>query len=111
MSASNDSRPNSADPETAEGDDMEESLKAALADPKLRALLDEEQITELQGVFQMFDVDGSGAIDITEFERIAIDLGEPLSHEELQEIVKDLDKDGSGVVSYDEFIRWWRKTT
>ena len=61
--------------------------------------------------FIITDEDGSGAIDITEFERIAIDLGEPLSHEELQEIVKDLDKDGSGVVSYDEFIRWWRKTT
>ena len=73
--------------------------------------LTREQENELRKTFDDHDEDGSGAIDITEFERIAIDLGEPLSHEELQEIVKDLDKDGSGVVSYDEFIRWWRKTT
>ena len=68
--------------------------------------LSREQENELRKTFDDHDEDGSGAIDITEFERIAIDLGEPLSHEELQEIVKDLDKDGSGVVSYDEFIRY-----
>ena len=83
MSASNDSRPNSADPETAEGDDMEESLKAALADPKLRALLDEEQITELQGVFQMFDVDGSGAIDVKELKQVMQNLGMNPTDEEV----------------------------
>jgi calmodulin len=72
--------------------------------------LTREQENELRKTFDDHDEDGSGAIDITEFERIAIDLGEPLSSEELQEIIKDLDKDGSGVVSYDEFIRWWRQT-
>ena len=64
-----------------------------------------EQENEFKKTFDDHDEGWYGAIDITEFERIAIDLREPLSHEELQEIVKDLDKDGSRVVSYDEFIR------
>ena len=78
--------------------------------PFQSGVLTREQENELRKTFDDHDEDGSGAIDITEFERIAIDLGEPLSSEELQEIIKDLDKDGSGVVSYDEFIRWWRQT-
>jgi len=70
---------------------------------------EKEKEKELRKTFDTHDEDGSGSIDIAEFERIAIDLGEPLSQEGLQEIVRDLDKDGSGVVSYDEFIRWWKK--
>ena len=46
--------------------DQAEERDPNLDNPELRALLDEEQIVELKGVFEMFDVDGSGAIDVKE---------------------------------------------
>ena len=66
------------------------SFELAVACPTPRARthrtqsgnLTAEQENELRKTFDDHDEDGSGAIDITEFERIAIDLGEPLSSEE-----------------------------
>ena len=41
-------------------------LEEALNDKQIRKLLDEEQVHELYDVFNMFDTDGSGAIDVKE---------------------------------------------
>ena len=74
-----DTRPNSAAVSQIE----EESRDPALDDAKIRALLDEEQIIELKGVFEMFDVDGSGAIDAKELKQVMQNLGMNPTEEEV----------------------------
>ena len=73
-----DTRPNSA-----AVSQEEEARDPDLDDAKIRALLDEEQIIELKGVFEMFDVDGSGAIDAKELKQVMQNLGMNPTEEEV----------------------------
>ncbi|ETV81172.1 hypothetical protein H257_05759 [Aphanomyces astaci] len=68
--------------------------------------LEHEQ--ELKKIFDDYDEDGSGDIDVEELGKIADDLGEPLSKEELDYLVKEFDADGSGTIDWEEFIAWWK---
>ena len=43
-----------------------DALEEAQNNPEIRKLLDTEQLKELHEVFQMFDIDESGAIDVKE---------------------------------------------
>ena len=83
MSVNNDSPQNAE----AGNDKGAKALKTALADPKLRALLDEDQITELQGVFSMFDCDNSGAIDVKELKQVMQNLGMNPTDEEVSRMM------------------------
>ena len=64
------------------------------------------------------DYFSDGEVDSTEFKRITIKLGEPLSDEEVQKIIEDgvLLRRGDNPtnsyngVTYDAFMRWWRRS-
>ena len=90
MSSQPNSRPNSPPGSDAE---QEEERDPALDDPKIRALLDEEQIVELRGVFEMFDVDGSGAIDVKELKQVMQNLGMNPTDEEVHRMMQEADED------------------
>ena len=92
-----DTRPNSA------ASQEEEARDPDLDDAKIRALLDEEQIIELKGVFEMFDFDGSGAIDAKELKQVMQNLGMNPTEEEVQRMMEDADEDGSGEIEFQEF--------
>ncbi|GAB9469776.1 hypothetical protein Gpo141_00007043 [Globisporangium polare] len=70
--------------------------------------LSEEHERELKKIFDDYDQNGSGDIDINELRDIAEDLGEPLSDIELQYLTKEFDSDQSGSISWAEFISWWK---
>jgi hypothetical protein len=55
-----------------------------------------------RAVFDKYDVDGSGAINVVEFRRLCYDMGYFLNEKELALDVKILDVDGDGEISYDE---------
>ncbi|KAE8905635.1 hypothetical protein PF005_g680 [Phytophthora fragariae] len=74
----------------------------------MSATLSEEHERELKKIFDDYDQDGSGEIDIDELRDIAEDLGEPLSEIELQYLAKEFDSDESGSISWTEFIAWWK---
>ena len=93
-----DTRPNSA-PVSQE----EEERDPDLDDAKIRALLDEEQILELKGVFEMFDVDGSGAIDAKELKQVMQNLGMNPTEEEVNRMMQEADEDDSGEIEFAEF--------
>lgn len=61
-----------------------------------------------QILFDKFDKDGSGSIDVTEFGALCYDRGYFLSDSELQLAVKIVDKDGSGEIQFAEFEKWWK---
>lgn len=57
-------------------------------------------------LFEEFDTDGGGSIDVEEFRNLAKKLGKSLSIKEATTIIHDLDEDASGEIDFEEFFRW-----
>ena len=72
---------------------------------KLYAEKIKETITkdDVMRYFAMFDRNGDGKIDPTEFKRVMTTMGEPLTNEEVDFIISEADKDLNGYIDYDEF--------
>jgi uncharacterized protein (UPF0335 family) len=67
------------------------------------------ELSELiKKVFDSFDADGSGFIDIKELKAIAKDLGAEMTDAEADNCMKDLDYNKDGKISFEEFSDWWR---
>eukprot|EP01052_Picozoa_sp_SAG31_P024119 SAG31_NODE_2031_length_6627_cov_1.575368_3_plen_191_part_00 len=64
---------------------------------------------EAARIFDLFDSDGSGTIDIGELAAVASALGKKLKDSELVAAVAEMDKDGDGTVDKDEFEQWWQQ--
>ncbi|TPX57731.1 hypothetical protein PhCBS80983_g03621 [Powellomyces hirtus] len=60
-------------------------------------------------IFDKFDVDQSGTINVKEFRNLCYDMGYFLSDKELTLAIRMLDVDGNGEISYAEFIKWWQQ--
>jgi Ca2+-binding EF-hand superfamily protein len=52
--------------------------------------------------FAHYDLDGSGHLDVTEFNQLLIELGERSQGQKVVERFKEQDKDNSGTLSFDE---------
>jgi hypothetical protein len=63
------------------------TAKHAAAKSLAKIRLSREQEEEIKKVFDDYDVDGSGTIEVAELRQIALDLGEPLSPDELEEVM------------------------
>eukprot|EP01090_Pellita_catalonica_P012195 TRINITY_DN2593_c0_g1_i2.p1 TRINITY_DN2593_c0_g1~~TRINITY_DN2593_c0_g1_i2.p1 ORF type:complete len:183 (+),score=41.57 TRINITY_DN2593_c0_g1_i2:360-908(+) len=61
-----------------------------------------------QIVFEKYDTDKSGSVDIHEFHGMCYDLGHFLTKKETDIALKVVDKDGSGKVELKEFTAWWK---
>ena len=72
---------------------------------KLYAEKIKETITkdDVMRYFAMFDRNGDGKIDPSEFKRVMTTMGEPLTNEEVDFIISEADKDLNGYIDYDEF--------
>ena len=62
---------------------------------------------DVQRIFEQYDTDGGGEINVHELQLLCADLGVHLSKREVREALKKLDKDGSSSLSFDEFFPWW----
>ena len=69
---------------------------------------DQEIVELVTHLFNEFDRDHSGLIELSEIQEIGKKLGESLSDEEVQTIIKEIDVDGDGKISLEEFGAWWR---
>eukprot|EP00930_Biecheleria_cincta_P058542 TRINITY_DN44356_c0_g1_i1.p1 TRINITY_DN44356_c0_g1~~TRINITY_DN44356_c0_g1_i1.p1 ORF type:complete len:172 (-),score=59.95 TRINITY_DN44356_c0_g1_i1:6-521(-) len=67
--------------------------------------LTEEQKQQLKEVFDLYDTDGSAAIDDKELKVLIQQLGFKASREELVAMMMSVDKDGSGEIELDEFLQ------
>ena len=65
----------------------------------------EEQIEEIREAFNLFDTDGSGAIDYKELKAAMRALGFETKKEEMQRIIEEIDADGSGEIEFPEFMQ------
>merc|ERR1712185_387347 len=69
-----------------------------------KSKLSAEQKAEVKEAFELFDTDGSGAIDAKELKIAMQALGFEPTTEEVARMVKDIDIDGNATVEYEEFI-------
>lgn len=58
-------------------------------------------------IFNNFDKDKSGTIELSELKMVAKELGEEIPEDELQIIMGKLDINGDGKISFEEFKFWW----
>merc|ERR1712072_317070 len=65
--------------------------------------LTDEQKGELREAFDLFDTDGSGAVDASELHTAMKALGFEPKKEEIAKMVKEMDKDGDASVDFEEF--------
>eukprot|EP01060_Flectonema_neradi_P006761 TRINITY_DN14620_c1_g3_i1.p1 TRINITY_DN14620_c1_g3~~TRINITY_DN14620_c1_g3_i1.p1 ORF type:complete len:145 (+),score=36.60 TRINITY_DN14620_c1_g3_i1:53-487(+) len=63
---------------------------------------------QLKGAFEMFDADGSGAIDNEELMLAMKGLGWDVSKEDLAGMLAGIDSDSNGLVEYSEFEKMIR---
>merc|ERR1711939_1226726 len=68
----------------------------------LKSLTDEQK-AELREAFDLFDTDGSGAVDAAELHTAMKALGFEPKKEEIAKMVKEMDKDGDATVDFEEF--------
>ncbi|XP_058105407.1 calmodulin-1-like [Magnolia sinica] len=67
-------------------------------------VLTEEQISEFQEAFCLFDKDGDGCITIEELATVIRSLGQDPTEEELQDMINEVDVDGNGTIEFGEFL-------
>ena len=70
---------------------------------KVKSFTD-EQIDEIREAFNLFDSDGSGAINYKELKAAMKALGFNTSKDEMEKIIKQVDADGSGQIEFPEFM-------
>merc|ERR1712162_22901 len=87
------------------GDTPRMARGRAAADKRASELksLTEEQRGELREAFDLFDTDGSGAVDFTELMTAMKALGFEPKKDEIAKMVKEMDKDGDQTVDFEEF--------
>ncbi|KAH7652276.1 EF-hand-containing protein [Dioscorea alata] len=67
-------------------------------------LLSEEQISEFQEAFCLFDKDGDGCITLDELATVIKSLGQNPTEEELHDMISEVDSDGNGTIEFSEFL-------
>lgn len=93
--------------------DVKQELKNVKAANKKKKMArkkmskEERRVDEVREVFELYDVDGSGAIDAEELRAIMNELAIPLTDAELNAALDEMDEDGSGEVEFDEFLGWY----
>lgn len=69
----------------------------------------EEEIEGLKLIFDLFDVDKSGDIAVTELGKVMRAFGQNPTDGELQRMISEYDDDGSGEMSFAEFEKFMHK--
>ena len=71
---------------------------------KKRTELTEEQKQEIKEAFDLFDTDGSGAIDAKELKVAMRALGFEPKKEEVKKMLSEADREGKGMIDYKDFL-------
>jgi Ca2+-binding EF-hand superfamily protein len=82
---------------------QDENTEVVAVDPNTLSAEDQMQYYNLKGVFDVFDMDKSGNVDLHELVGLMQALGISLEEDEKRNMMKECDKDNSGSISFDEF--------
>ena len=109
--------------EEEEEEKEEEAASAAVVEvaAAMAAVVEEEEevvvgvVTPILDIFESFDTDQSGDLDLDELKEAAMAAGLPADDEAIRETMAALDTNRDGVVSLEEFkaapraVSWWEK--
>ena len=62
---------------------------------------------EICEIFDHFDKDGNGTIEVDEFSDLLSALGAEMGAAEVAVGLEALDTNGNGRIDFDEFVAWW----
>ena len=88
-------------------------LGKAKLDPESKAILEDvvahhhlsaARETELREMFELYDEDGSGTLDVDELGRLMVKLGNPIDSKLLEAMVDAVDMDGNMELDADEYV-------
>ena len=65
------------------------------------------EIEEIKEIFEHFDRDANGIIDVNEFRQILTTLDPDIGADEIDMGLTIVDANGNGMIEFDEFINWW----
>merc|ERR1712138_45980 len=80
------------------------ALRKVDKNAKKQTELSDQQKQEIKEAFDLFDTDGSGAIDAKELKVAMRALGFEPKKDEVRKMISDIDKDGDGTIDFDEFM-------
>ena len=66
--------------------------------------LSADEVEEIKEAFDIFDVDQSGAISVSELTNAMRSLGFDSKNPAIFKMISDMDEDGSGEIEFDEFL-------
>ncbi|XP_006153194.2 centrin-4-like isoform X1 [Tupaia chinensis] len=66
--------------------------------------LNETQKQEIKEAFDLFDIDGSGTIDVKELKIAMWALGFEPKKEEIKRMIAEMDSEGTGTISFEDFF-------
>ena len=69
-----------------------------------------EKVSAIKEVFDLFDADDSGTIDVEELVEVFGTLGQEISELEAEDLIANFDKDGDGELSFEEFAEYFQQT-
>ena len=75
------------------------------SEEEVYAMDKEAELEALKEVFNRFDKDASGLIDMAELRAAASELRLTSSEEELNALMQKVDTDGDGKISFEEFVQ------
>ena len=70
----------------------------------VRPGLSADEIEEIKEAFDIFDMDGSGAISISELLKAMRSLNFDTKNPAIYKMIADMDEDGNGEIEFDEFL-------
>jgi len=84
-------------------DEEAEAMQAA-QEYMLHGMSRDELEAVMKEVFGKADVDGSGALSLSEFQKCISEAELGLTRKEINRLMQEVDADGDGVVTYEEFV-------
>ncbi|KAM6220979.1 centrin-4-like [Rhynchocyon petersi] len=66
--------------------------------------VNEAQKQEIKEAFDLFDVDGSGMIDVKELKIVMQALGFEPKKDEIKKMIAEIDKKGNGIITFEDFF-------
>lgn len=93
---------------------MKMKLKAELGREKKKAQnaegKKERERQRLREMFDKYDIDGSGSIDVYELKEMCTELGGILTDEQAEEAMLKLDSDNTGSINFENFLEFWNNS-
>jgi len=83
------------------------AIKRAASDEKDTLAYTEREREAIKEIFDHFDSDKSGHINILKLKALHAKLGEPLTEDEAEDMLESIQPEVENQVSFEEFLVWW----